>query len=135
MKLIAIMLSIALLCQCSLVSGQSIAFTDNPGTYYTHFNDSSYITHHRRHCITTRIGEGILIGGGVFFAASLGEAAFTKDNNDLAVPLFMFAGLFLGGIGGIVFRCGKGYEKNHKARFTIINKGNQVGLVYNLFTH
>ncbi len=135
MKLISIMLSLVLLCQCSLVSGQSMAFANNPVTNYTPFSDSSYTTPHRKHCIATRVGEGFLIAGGGFFVAALGEGVFTKDNNDLSVPLFMFAGIFFGGIGGIVLGRGKHYEKNHKARFVIVGKGNQIGLAYNFCAH
>jgi len=124
------MLSFAL-CQCSMVSGQSIAFADNPIANSTHFNDSSYTTHHRRHCITTHIGEGIMIGGGVIIVAGVGDALFTKDNGDLTGALFIVGGNFLAGIGAIVFASGRLYEKTHKARFSMISKGDQIGLAYN----
>ncbi len=133
MKLIAIVLSFGLLCQCSSVYGQGMAFANNPN--YTSFTDSSYTHHYRKHCVTTRIGEGIMLSGGAFFVASLGDAAFTKDNNDLGVPLLMFAGIFLGGIGGIVLACGKTHDRNRKARFNTFSKGKQIGVAYTLFSY
>ena len=100
MKLLHIILFISFLCQSTLVSGQSIAFAENPD--YMHVNDSSYTIHHRRHCTTTRIGEGILIGGGAFVVTGLGIILFSK-NDGLGGGLLVAGGEFFGVVGGIFF--------------------------------
>ena len=130
MKLIIIISSVLLLCS-SIVSGQTFAFAGYPVTDYTHFNDSGYVPH-RKHSITTRIGEGILIGGGVLTVVGAGSALLTKDNGSLTGALFIVSGQLLAGIGGIVFGCGRIYEKTHKAKFGIVSKGKRIGLAYNL---
>ncbi len=132
MKLIIILSSILFLFQGTPVSGQTIAFANYPITDYTHFNDSSYVIHHRRHCYTSRIGAGILIGSGVMFVTGAGIALLTKDSGDLGGALLIVSSQLFAGIGGIVMGCGRHYEKRHKARFAIIGKGNQLGLAYNL---
>ena len=61
-----------------------------------------------------------------------GSALLTKDNGSLTGALLIVSGQFLAGIGGIVFGCGRHYEKRHKAKFGIVSKGTRIGLAYNL---
>ena len=113
MKLIIIISSVLFLCS-SIVSGQTIAFADYPVTDYTHFNDNSYVAHHRRHSITTRIGEGIMIGAGVFIVTGGAYSLLTTDSGDLGGALLLVGGQFLAGVGGIVFGCGSEGRKSYR---------------------
>ncbi len=131
MKPIIIISFILFLFQGSIVSGQTIAFADYPVTDYTHFNDNS-VAHHRRHSVTTRIGEGVMIGAGVFIVMGGAYSLITTDSGDLGGAVLLVGGQFLAGIGGIVFGCGRHYEKRHKTKFGIVSKGNRIGLAYNI---
>lgn len=101
---------------------------------------TSYTFHHpHKHYWSTRVGEGLLIGGGSVMALG-GLIALAQVNSynrqgeagsGIAGEVIGGLGLYVAGYGAVFFVIGKIYEKRHKERFSLVGSANQVGLAYN----
>ena len=96
---------------------------------------------HKKHCNATRVGEGVMLGGGGLAAGAgityLVLAAANSGDRDARINSGMVC-LAIGSIGmnfaldgAVVFLVGKLYERHHKSRFSVISTPNRVGLSYN----
>ena len=132
MKRFSIILSMLQLFFSVAVSGQNIVFSQYARSNVNYLSSSA--TTHKKHCVTMRIGEGIMISGSAVVIAGLVDYKQQKNisyatsvilgNTIAEATVFAFSGMF-------ICILSKEYERNHNERFTIFGKQNQIGLAYN----